>query len=79
MRGANKPNVIANIKDTITRTEQQIEKDAVANAWMVNFREDLYALLGEANQLSGIEMDQRLRKVLDKHQPAAIKATELKD
>jgi hypothetical protein len=69
MRGANKPNVIANIKDTIKRTEEQTSKDPIGNAWMVPFREDLYSLLAEADKLSGAEMDQKLREILTKHQP----------
>lgn len=69
MRGSNKPNVIANIKDTIRRTEEQTQKDPVGNAWMVPFREDLYALLAEGEKLSGEEMDQKLREILTKHQP----------
>ena len=69
MRGSNKPNVIANIKETIRRIDEQIQKDSTGNAWMVLLQKDLHALLAEAEKLSGEEMDQKFRDLLTKHQP----------
>lgn len=64
-----KNNVVLNIEETIQRIEQQLATTPTESAWMIPLEADLRLLLQDAQHTSEFELDQKLRSVLDKHQP----------